>query len=137
MTSETSVKQLVDQFYVALNKVYAGDAAPMVALWSVAPYVSAMHSLGDHEVGLQQVTAEWNRVASRVSQGQVSFEQLQLRAHGDLGFVIGFERGSVEIDGKNLEVNVRVTNIFEKSSGEWKVVHHHADSVQAITKAAG
>lgn len=109
----------------------------MVALWSVAPYVSAMHSLGDHEVGLEQVTAEWNRVASRVSEGQVAFEQLELHAHGDMGFVVGIERGAVNIDGKRLEVNIRVTNIFEKSSGEWKVVHHHADGVQAMEKAVG
>ena len=137
MTSATGVQQMTDQFYVALNQVYAGDAAPMVALWSVAPYVSAMHSLGDHEVGLEQVTAEWNLVASRVSEGQVSFEQLRLHAHGDMGFVVGIERGAVNIDGKRLEVNIRVTNIFEKSSGEWKVVHHHADGVRGIEKAVG
>jgi ketosteroid isomerase-like protein len=72
-----------------------------------------------------------------VTEGHVAFEPLIVHAHGDMGFAVGIERGSIVIDGNRLDVLLRVTNIFEQSSGEWKVVHHHADTVPAIVTALG
>lgn len=134
---DEGVQELVDQFYAALNQVYAGDAEPLLALWSREPYVSAMHSLGDHEVGFDQVSAEWMRVAARVAGGTVNFESVALHANDAISYAVGIERGTILIDGAEVAVNLRVTNIFERQGGEWKIVHHHADTAPSIERRIG
>jgi ketosteroid isomerase-like protein len=45
---------------------------------------------------------------------------------GDLACTVGFERSSLSIDGGPVQENVlRVTHVFRRESGEWKIVHRH------------
>ena len=47
---------------------------------------------------------------------------------GDLGYTVGFERSRVSFEGgPPRDMVVRVTHIYRRIDGDWKVVHRHAD----------
>ncbi len=134
MESESTVQSLVNQFYAAYNQVANGDPEPMLALWSHAPYVSAMHTLGDSELGWEKVEAEWRRVSGTMTRGEIAFEQFQEHGSGDVAYVVGIETGAIEVNEQVVEFRIRVTNIFELQDGTWKVIHHHGDAIPAMEK---
>ena len=48
---------------------------------------------------------------------------------GDLAYTISIERSEVRIIGqdKPAAMPLRVTHLFRKEDGEWKMIHRHAD----------
>jgi ketosteroid isomerase-like protein len=47
---------------------------------------------------------------------------------GDLGYVVGIEHSTASVDGATPEAyDLRVTEVFRREAGDWKVVHRHAD----------
>lgn len=50
-----------------------------------------------------------------------------MAADGDLAFWTGIQRAKVEIGGRLLTMDLRVTELFRREVGEWKLVHCHAD----------
>jgi ketosteroid isomerase-like protein len=50
------------------------------------------------------------------------------QAIGDMAYTMGFERfNSIGEDGTALPVTVRVTHVYRREDGEWKIVHRHGD----------
>ena len=48
---------------------------------------------------------------------------------GDMAYTLGFERFNGSIAGRPVEpVTVRVTHIYRREDGEWKIVHRHGDN---------
>ncbi len=43
-----------------------------------------------------------------------------------MAYTLGFERFNASIAGRP----VRVTHIYRREDGEWKIVHRHADNPQ-------
>src|SRR6266567_3159093 len=70
------------------------------------------------------------RMQPRSNPGSTThFEVLQKASSGDLGFWTGFQVATVQFAGRNkpVENKIRVTEVFKRSDGEWKMVHRHAD----------
>jgi ketosteroid isomerase-like protein len=135
MESDQSFEQIVEQFYAAYNDAINGDPDPMLQLWSQEPYVSAMHSVSDEEVGWEQVSAAWRAISENLSSGTIAFELLVSHINGDVGFVAGIEQGSVVVNGQAISFRLRSTNIFERQDGVWKAIHHHGDVSPEIRAA--
>jgi ketosteroid isomerase-like protein len=48
----------------------------------------------------------------------------------DLAYTVGFEHTAVSWDGVPLEpYTLRVTHVYRRENGEWKIVHRHGDRV--------
>jgi ketosteroid isomerase-like protein len=79
---------------------------------------------GPAEVGR---TFQW--VASRFSDCTAyEFDLVAAGASGDLAYTVGYERSSVSVDGGPVRDNVvRLTRIYRRESGDWKIVHRHGD----------
>jgi ketosteroid isomerase-like protein len=135
MESDQSFEQIVEQYYAAYDEAINGDPDPMLQLWSQEPYVSAMHSVSDEEVGWELVSAVWRAISENISSGTIAFEMLASHINGDLGFVVGIEQGSVVINDEEIPFQLRVTNIFEREDDSWMVVHHHGDVSPEIRAA--
>jgi ketosteroid isomerase-like protein len=56
-----------------------------------------------------------------------SFEVLAAGVSGDLAYTIGFEHKTVSIDGRPTTYTLRVTHVYRREDGEWKIVHRHGD----------
>ena len=132
MSTENEVRQVSDQFYAALNRMANGDASPMMELWSHSSDVTTMHPLGGREVGWEQVRGPWEQVAAIASGGQVTLSDQLIRVVGDLAYEVGTEAGEITLAGQHATFEERVTNVYRRETGEWKLVHHHSDTVPAL-----
>jgi NAD(P)H-dependent FMN reductase/ketosteroid isomerase-like protein len=54
-------------------------------------------------------------------------EILDARASGDIGFWVGLQHFAGAIAGRKEKMTLRITEIFRRVHGEWKLVHRHAD----------
>jgi ketosteroid isomerase-like protein len=127
MAAEDDVRQASDRFYTALNRMLNGDAGPLSEVWSHESDVTTMHPIGGRQVGWEQVRPVWEQVAHICSGGRVWLEDQLLRTGGDLAYEVGTERGQATMAGQSLTLDHRVTNVYRREAGGWKIVHHHAD----------
>src|SRR5689334_3769302 len=134
MTAEAEVRSASDKFYAALNQMIKGDAGPMVNVWSHGATVTTMHPIGGREVGWESVKRSWEQVAQIAKGGkggQVKLVDQRIEVAGDVAYELGVERGQADLAGQHVTFADRVTNIYRKESGTWKLVHHHTDISQA------
>jgi ketosteroid isomerase-like protein len=127
MAAEDEVRQASDRFYAALNRMLNGDAGPLSEAWSHESDVTTMHPIGGRQVGWEQVRPVWEQVAHICSGGRVWLEDQLLRTGGDLAYEVGTERGQATMAGQTLAFDHRVTNVYRREAGGWKIVHHHTD----------
>ncbi|HEX6400246.1 MAG TPA: nuclear transport factor 2 family protein [Actinomycetota bacterium] len=110
--------------------LHGGDAGPRIAIWShddpVTLFGAALMGIGWDEI--RRVFAS---LASRFSNGTYEYEVIAAGASGDLGYLVGIEHSSASVSGAPPEAyELRVTQVFRREDGEWKVVHRHADPMQ-------
>ena len=66
-----------------------------------------------------------------------NFDLIAAGVSGDLAYTTGYEHTSVSWDGVPLEPYIlRVTHVYRRENGEWKIVHRHGDKVSADNKAS-
>ncbi len=124
---ENALKEATRGFYAALNQVLAGDPEPMLALWSHADDVTYMSPLGELLVGWAPIERSWRGQAEQIRGGPMVAEDLHVIAGAGLGMVVGFERGSVRIEGKEQWVDIRATSVYRLENARWMMVAHHTD----------
>jgi ketosteroid isomerase-like protein len=129
MSAEDEVRQASQQYYAALTALLNGDAGPLMQIWSQNPDVTAMNPYGGREVGWEQLRAVFERVAQACvgSQARVWLKDPLIRVGGDLAYEIGIESGEGILMGKPTTISHRVTNIYRRETGGWKMVHRHTD----------
>ena len=132
MSAEDDVRAASARFYAALNGMASGDAGAMAAVWSHGASVTAMHPIGGREVGWEQVRPVWEQVASVASGGQITLSDQLVSVGGDMAYEVGVERGHAIMAGEDVAIEHRVTNVYRREDGVWKIVHHHTDLSPAM-----
>jgi hypothetical protein len=78
--------------------------------------------------GLGAVT-RIRRPHSTTGRTDYRFELVAAGASGDLAYTVGYEHISFSMDGVPVEPwTLRVTHVYRREDGEWKIVHRHADA---------
>ncbi len=139
MSIEDEVRQASDQYYAALNCVLNGDARPLMEIWSHSPDVTAMNPYGGREVGWERLRSVFEQVAQMCSGSQftIRLSDRLLRVGSDLAYETGIESGEGTIAGQPTSVEHRVTNIYRREAGGWKIVHRHTDINPAEREVPG
>ncbi len=115
----------LNQAEVALHN---GDAAPRIAMWSrndpLTLFGAAWSGGGWAEIG-----PVFERLGSSFSNcTSYQIEVVAAGASGDLAYIVALEHTTASITGAPPQPYVlRVTTVFRREDGEWKVVHRHAD----------
>jgi ketosteroid isomerase-like protein len=123
-----------DQFYAALNRLVTGDASSMAEIWSQSATVTTMHPIGSREVGWEEVRGAWEQAAALCTGGTVSLNDQLFETAGDMAYEVGIERGQVTLDGRDVPIEHRVTNVPRREAEGWKIVHHHTDLAPAMVE---
>ena len=131
MSAEDEVRDASAQFYAALSNMTGGNAAPMVEIWSHGA-VTAMHPIGGRQVGWEEVRGSFEQVAGLASDGHVALREQRIQVLGDTAYEVGIEYGQAKLAGEQISLEHRVTNIYRREAGGWKVVHHHTDISPAM-----
>ncbi len=132
MTTEDEVRAASEKLYAALNRMLNGDAGSLGDIWSHSSTVTTMHPIGGREVGWEQVKNSWEQVAQLCTKGQAKLGDQFIQVAGDAAYELGVERGQFSLAGQQVTVDHRVTNIYRRESGAWKIVHHHCDIAPAM-----
>ena len=107
-----------------------GDPKPRMELWSRRDPVTLFGAIGMSESGWDELSETFPWVASRFSNvSDYRFDVEVVEVHGDMAYTLGFERCNASIAGRPVEpITVRVTHIYRREDGEWKIVHRHGDN---------
>lgn len=132
MAAADEVRKASEQFYAALNKMANGDASAMAGAWAQGSDATALHPIGGRNDGWDEVRSAFEGVASLASGGRVQLSQQVIHAGTDLAYEVGVEEGEIVLAGERMPIEHRVTNVYRREGGEWKVVHHHTDLSPAM-----
>ncbi len=132
MSTEDEVRTASTHFYAGLNRMANGDASPLADIWSHSATVTAMHPIGGRQVGWDAVRASFEQVAQLASDGKVELKDQLIHVAGDLAYEVGVEHGQVTLAGQKVTIEHRVTNIYQREAGAWKMTHHHTDTSPAM-----
>ncbi len=132
MSTLDEVREASKQFYAALNRMANGDASSMADIWSHSESVTTMHPIGGRQVGWDAVKGSWEQVAQLAAGGQVEIKDQLIHSTQDMAFETGIEFGQLKLAGQQATIDQRVTNIYQREAGAWKVVLHHTDISPAM-----
>jgi len=137
--SSEDLRAVLDRTTAALSHLVNGDPEPYLALWSHADDVTVMGGFGSYETGWDRVRQNTQFAASRFHGGQMTgVEEMAAGASGGLGYAVWIERGEVRVEGRDEPgpLAVRVTHVFRREAGVWKIIHRHGDPITQMTPAA-
>jgi ketosteroid isomerase-like protein len=137
MAIEDDVRSASTTFYAALNQMIKGDAGALADVWSHADTVTTQHPIGGRETGWDNVGPTWDQVAKVSSGGQVALQDQHIQVGGDMAYEVGTEKGELTLGGERVAIDARVTNVYRREGGTWKIVHHHTDISPAMVEALG
>jgi ketosteroid isomerase-like protein len=105
-----------------------GDVGPRTATWSHSDPVTLFGALLTKS-GWAEIGPAFEFLASRFSDGtEYEYKVTAAGASGDLAYIVGIEHTKAAVGGATPEAfELRVTTIFRREDGEWRIVHRHAD----------
>jgi ketosteroid isomerase-like protein len=110
-----------------------GDVEPRLALWSRRDPVSLLGAWGPNKTGWAELEPTFRWVAARLGATNASdfrfdVEVADVSADGKMAYTVGFERFNENIEGGEKKPwTVRVTHVYRREDGEWRIVHRHGD----------
>lgn len=131
----TATEQFLDEMLprqrAAERAIHNGDVEPRLALWTRSDPVTVFGAKLSAS-GWAEVEPMFRNVASWFSDStEYEFEVIAAGASGDLAYTIGYERNRVKMHGEARTYTLRVTHVYRREDGQWRIVHRHADSPPA------
>ena len=128
----TDLARVIEQSHQGLDSFAKGDPKPMKELFSHQDDVTLANPFGPPALGWNQVAETMERAASHYSDGEdTAFERISGYATTDLAYVLEVEQWRSKIGGADeiSAFSLRVTTIFRREDGDWRIVHRHADPI--------
>jgi ketosteroid isomerase-like protein len=123
-------RQFMKQREAVASAYVTGDAGPLTKISTTQSPASFFGPGGGVEQGAEQVLETNVLGAKHFRPGGVSrLEVLQLQADERLAYWVGLQHALVQSPDRPTpaEMTLRVTEIFRREDGAWKLVHRHAD----------
>ncbi len=115
--------------YQAELALHNGDPEPRRALWSRREPVSVLGAWRNAH-GQAEVDALFAYLGQSLSSCTSFVYDIQaFDVAGDMAYTVGLERTAASVDGKPRSYTLRVTQVYRREDGAWKVVHRHGDTL--------
>jgi ketosteroid isomerase-like protein len=128
MSTEGDVRKASEKFYDALNRMGNGERGVMSDAWFHGPAVTAMHPIGGRTLGWDAVRDSFDQVASMATDAKIGLKDQFIQVHGDAAYELGVEHGEFKLAGQQISIEHRVTNVYKREAGGWRLIHHHTDT---------
>jgi len=121
---------LARQFH-AEQALINGDPGPRLAMTCVHDPVTIFGARVPVRRGWDEVSETLRWLASRWSNStDYRFDLVAAGVSGDQAYLVGFEHIANCVGGVSVEpYTLRVTHIFRRENGMWKIAHRHAEYV--------
>jgi ketosteroid isomerase-like protein len=105
-----------------------GDADPLTEVSTTRDPASFFPPRSGYIEGAERVI-EVNRHGAQQfgPDGETDLEVLHMDEDGDLAYWVGLQHAAVSVNGHTSEMHLRITELFRREDGSWKLVHRHAD----------
>jgi ketosteroid isomerase-like protein len=130
MSNDHNFETFMNRREEAAGAYVSGDPAPLARISAQVSPATFFGPKGGFEQGAEEVSSRYARDAESFEPGAENhFEILHSGASGDLAYWVGFQKATAHIKGnpKPVPFHLRVTEVFHREGGEWKLVHRHAD----------
>jgi ketosteroid isomerase-like protein len=128
----------LEEYHRAGLEITNGNSDVYKRLYSHRDDVTLANPFGPPVRGWRDVSATLDRAAANYRDGEVvGFENVSTSVGSDLAYTVEIESYRARVGGADqiTPVSVRVTTIFRRENGMWKVVHRHADPITAPRQA--
>jgi ketosteroid isomerase-like protein len=130
---DESFDAFLPRFEQGITQFINGDTTGLKEILSRAEDVSIMGGWGAYAKGWKEVEerADWAVKRFKNSGAKAEFEYLSKTVEGNLAWTVSIERSQAHIvdQEKPMLMVLRVTHLFRKEQGRWRLVHRHADAV--------
>jgi ketosteroid isomerase-like protein len=114
--------------------LHRGDVEPRLRMWSESDPVTVFGAWSS-DAGWQDVSKLFRGLAARFSNStSYDIELIAAGASGDLAYTVAYEHNTVSVDGASRTYTLRVTQVYRREDGEWKVAHRHGDELTTDQK---
>jgi ketosteroid isomerase-like protein len=122
----------LDEYHRAGHEITNGNPEVYKQLYSHRDDVTVANPFGPPVRGWSDVSATLDRAAEVYRNGEiVGFDNVSTVVTSDLAYMVELESYRARVGGAEelAPVSLRVTTLFRREDGVWKVVHRHADPI--------
>jgi len=122
----------IANLHAAMARVANGDVSGIKALYSHGDDATSFYGWGGYEKGWDAVSRRWDWAGQQFKGGSVSYENVTTTVGADLAYTTDIETFKVDMAGMDgpAQWSNRVTHIFRRADGEWRLVHRHANRLE-------
>jgi ketosteroid isomerase-like protein len=124
----------LDEYHRAGLEITNGNPEVYKSLYSRRDDATLANPFGPPVRGWKNVSATLDRAAENYLGGEVvGFENISTIIAADLAYTVEIENYRARVGGAEemTPVSVRVTSVFRREDGAWKLLHRHADPITA------
>ncbi len=129
--TEPSFQTFLAQWEEAQSRFLNGDPTAWKQKSSQGEDATIFGAFGGYEKGWNEVGPRYDWAASQYKESgaRKQIEYLNTAVSGDLAFTVAIERDDVRMGNQEKPAPraLRVTQIFIRQEGAWKLLHRHAD----------
>jgi ketosteroid isomerase-like protein len=131
---DASVKAAIARLHAAMAKVANGDVSAIKSLYSHTADATSFYGWGGYEKGGEAVSRRWDWAGSQFKGGTVRYENVSTVVTPEMFYVTDIETFEGQrvagVEGVTGWSN-RVTHIFRREAGEWRLIHRHGNRLEA------
>jgi ketosteroid isomerase-like protein len=123
---EKEVIKANERFYAAFESL---DIKQMENVWARKSEIQCGHPGWRILRGWNPVMESWRRIFENTPSIRFMLTDVAVEIRDNLAWVTLYENLNSSLEGQNVSATILTTNIFEKVSGGWCMIHHHGSSV--------
>jgi ketosteroid isomerase-like protein len=113
-------------FYRAFESL---DIKRMESLWVKDGEIQCGHPGWRILRGWKPVMESWRRIFENTPSIHFTLTDVKIEIHGELAWVTLYENLNSIVEGQKVSASILTTNIFQKSTDGWRMIHHHGSTV--------
>jgi ketosteroid isomerase-like protein len=123
----------IGRLHAAMAEVANGDTAAIKALYAHSADATSFYGWGGYERGWEAVSRRWDWAGRQFKGGSVSYENLTMVVTTELAYTTDIETFTARLDGAAQPTtwSNRVTHVFLREQGTWRLIHRHANRLEA------
>lgn len=128
--TELDFERVTEEYRRALLEIVRGNPDVYKQMYSEAEDITLANPYGGVVRGRDEVLKRLDLAASNYRDGElVGFETITRHLGTDFVYTVEIERVRAKVAGRDDfdDIAIRVTSIFLREGGEWKLAHRHAD----------
>jgi ketosteroid isomerase-like protein len=131
---ESSVRAAIARLHAAMAMVANGDVSAIKDLYSHTSEATSFYGWGGYELGWEAVSLRWDWAGAQFKGGSVRHENISTIITPEMFYITDIETFEAQrvasVDGTTGWSN-RVTHVFRREAGEWRLVHRHANRLES------